>query len=523
VLWRRCDDRARDAFLSTTDGDIELEVEGGTDVAATTAGTLVVSRRPGQSFRRFRREAAGWLELEPVAAPHYDGGGIAATPTGGVVYSTAGGIGRAGGSAIRYRPSGRVVTFRLDSGAYRTRWGRLFLDACVPRRTSLRARFLSSDEDEIDDPLAWSPPERQRVVLRRPDLTPPLPSEAMLETAGEPPVVLHRRPNGREWPWAQIPAHDRFETYEAPVRAKPGRFLWVVLELVGAPSRTPRVRELRVEHPGHRLLGHLPTSWSRDEDDGDFLHRFLAPAEGMLHELDERAATLAVFLDPSATPQEALAWLAGFAGLVLDRRWPVAARRVLVAEAYRLFRRRGTLGALSRFIEVYLGYPAVIVEQWRLRGLGGVLLGGRAPRAPTARGSVDPAAPILGSHTRAGGTLGSLVLGGTGPGEDGFRSNAHRFSVLIPADLSDEQLDVVSHILDVHRPAHTVVDLCELGFGMRVGRRLHLQGTSIVGPGAGWAPAIVGQVAVGGDGIIGAPAVGAHLGDDSVAGELRVG
>jgi phage tail-like protein len=262
---------------------------------------------------------------------------------------------------------------------------------------------------------------------------------------------------------------------------------------------------MRVERPGHRLLGQLPRSWSRDEEAADFLQRFLAPAEGMVHELDERAAQLALLVDPDTTPQEALGWLASFAGLVLDRRWSERARRTLVAEAYRLFRRRGTLATLRRLLTIYLDYEPAIVEQWQLRGVPGGVLGETEQRR---------AAPVLGGGMRAG---------GTGPGEDGYSTSAHRFSVLIPADLSSEQLEVVRSILDTHRPAHTQYEICELGFGMRVGRHLHLRLTSVVGPQVGFAPAVLGQVAVGGDGVVGIPAVGARVGDSAVTGMVRVG
>ena len=129
-------------------------------------------------------------------------------------------------------------------------------------------------------------------------------------------------------------------------------------DLTGTERVTPRVRAMRVERPGHALLRALPRAWSRDDGDADFLQRFLAPAEGMLHELDERAAQRAVLVDPQATPQEALPWLASFAGLVLDRRWPGSARRGLIAEAYPLYRRRGTKAALTRILEIYLGRRA---------------------------------------------------------------------------------------------------------------------------------------------------------------------
>ena len=64
-----------------------------------------------------------------------------------------------------------------------------------------------------------------------------------------------------------------------------------------------------------------------------------------------------MLLDPRATPADKLDWLASFAGLVLDRRWPERGPAQLVAEAYPLFARRGTKAALLRLLELYLGRP----------------------------------------------------------------------------------------------------------------------------------------------------------------------
>ncbi|WP_327397365.1 phage tail protein [Streptomyces phaeochromogenes] len=500
VLWDRAD---LPPLIADSDGRPVVEVPSAVDLVARADGTLAVACRPGLPLRRFAplegaAPGAGVLELDPLALPGFDGGSVTES-YGRLSCTTADGNTWAGGPSIRYLPAGRVVTYRLDSGAYRTRWGRVFLDACLPPGTGVTVRSLTSDHDEVADPVLPAPPARSNVTVRRPDLTPPLPGTAALAAAGATAAAsLFRRPTGREQPWAQIPADDRFETYEVPVTAGPGRYLWLVLDLTGTPGLTPRVRELRVEHPGHRLLQHLPRAWSRDEADADFLQRFLAPLDGLLRELDNRAVQRALLIDPSATPQEALSWLAGFAGLALDRRWPEAARRELIAEAYVLFARRGTMAMLTRILSIYLGYPPVLVERWRLRGVPGAVLG-------AGPGSTAPAR--LGATVRTGGSLGDGTALGAVDSADGYTTAAHRFSVLIPADLSREQRDVVEKILADQRPAHTEVEICELGFGMRVGRHLHLALTSVVGSGARWGPAVVGSVAVGGDGVVGVPPV----------------
>lgn len=295
--------------------------------------------------------------------------------------------------------------------------------------------------------------------------------------------------------------------------AEPGRYLWVQLDLSGTATVTPRVRAMRIERPGNRLTNILPAAWSRDEGDVAFLHRYLAPLDGFLHELDVWAFERAVLLDPRTTRTEALQWLASFAGLVLDRRWPEDARRTLVAEAYRLFARRGTKAALVRLLEIYLGRSPDIVENWQLRGLGGTVLG-LNPRG-------DPP-PVVGGGARASGTLGRFTIGGRVPDQDSYRIAAHQFTVLVPGELTDEQRAVVSGLLDSHRPAHTGYQLCELGPGMRVGERLRLSLTAFVGPGARWRPAVVGDTRIGSDGIVGTPTVASRLGMTSV-GKVRVG
>jgi len=511
VLWRR--PGGEYAVIARADGTVVFETPGATDIAMNMSGLLVIAQRPGEPFRRYQQRGGGWVELEPVAAVGYDGGAIAFAPDGRVTFTASDGIRWTGLPTAKHVTDGSVVTYRLDSGQYRTIWGRAFLDACIPPNTSVKLHFLTSDDDdEILDPIEATGPDRGGRAVPEPEVTPPMPSQLRLSDAHGP-FGLYRRPTGRERPWAQIPADDPFETYEAGLNAPPGRYLWLRVSLHGTARVSPKVRAIRVERPGHHLMKVLPKSWSRRDDAASFMHRFLSPAEGMLHQLDQKSELRAILLDPNATPKETLAWLASFAGLVLDRRWPEDARRQLVAEAYTLFRWRGTKESLQRILEIYLGRTPVIVEDWQLRGLGGTVLG------TTPEGL---AAPNIGGALRAAGTLGRFTIGGRKPDENSYHLSAHRFTVLVPSVLSAERRAVVQHILDVHRPAHTMGSICELGIGMRVGTQIRIAITTFVGPPSGFAPAIVGRANIGDDGVVGVPAVGSRLGE-GIAGSVRVG
>lgn len=489
---------------------VARSVRRASDVEWSDDATLVVARSPGDAFLRFVRAGGDVVAAPGLSARGYDGLGIARAPGGGIAYGAGDDVRLAVRSQVRFRRRGSVTTYRLDGGAPAVRWGRLFLDACLPDGTSVRARCLTSDEPTGPGQLARTPPANGGAP-HAPGLSPPLPWTALLASAQDMDQPLHRRANGRELPWLRPAAADAFETYEAPVMAPPGRYLWVQLGLAGTGRSAPRVRSLRAERPAHEQLERLPRAFSREARAADFLHRYLAMADGVLQELGGRSEQRAVLLSPSGAPAEALGWLAGFLGLVLDERWPEAVRRRVIAETPWLFRYRGTLPMLERLLALLVGRPVAIIERWRLRGLGGALLEGRAGPGQSA---------VVGGGLRVGGAVGAAE--DEPVSDDAFATHAHRFTVLVPALLSSEQLAMVGHALEVHRPAHTVFEICTLGAGMRVGYGLHVGLLSTIGRTGGWEPLVTGGGAVGG-GLVGRAAMGTGIGAAAVGVDARVG
>jgi hypothetical protein len=210
-----------------------------------------------------------------------------------------------------------------------------------------------------------------------------------------------------------------------------------------------------------------------------------------------------------------LPWLASFLGLTLDDRWPVPARRTLISEVAWLFRFRGTIPGLSRFLEIYLGEPVILLEHYRLRGMGGAIVGESGPVQSRA---------VVGAGFRVGGAIGDPDESPlTGSVEDAFETHAHRFSVMIRGMLGEEQLAVVRHVLDVHRPAHTIFEICTLGAGMRVGRGLHVGISSTIGRTGSVRTLQLGAAALGRGGILGRPEAGTSPDVTRLGRESRVG
>jgi phage tail-like protein len=323
---------------------------------------------------------------------------------------------------------------------------------------------------------------------------------------------VHHRETGAELPWAPTDPSDRFEVYEAPVLAPPGRYLWIRLHLSGTTAVAPRVRAVRVEIPAHDLLGRLPATYQRDEVAADFLQRYLGIIDGFLVEVEARAARRDLLLDPFGAPTEVLPWLASLVALTLDQRWPEPARRTMIDEAICLFRRRGTIGALRRMLQIVLDCDVVIVEAYRFRGTGGASVGDEGS-----------AGTVVGVDLRVGGQVGDpdaepLV----GTVEDAFRTHAHRFTVLVPRQLDDEQDAMVRHLLELHRPAHTLFDLCTVGRGMRIGVGLHVELSTLVGPSAGFSRAVLGETRIGTNAVVGTPRAGVRAGGSRLGDGLVV-
>jgi phage tail-like protein len=524
----------------TTKGYTDFAVSSATDVEWESEAVIVVARQPGADFLRYEIAPDERAQLASLRARGYDGLGIVATPelidsssashsvstAHRIGYWTASGFRTAVPARLIYERVGRLTTFRFDSGSYQTVWGRLFIDACVPEGADLRAHYIVLDEAEDETPLPRVPPKNvHQVTIKRPDLSPPMPPEELKPGPTEVSQRVHRRESGRELPWTQPAAEDHFKTYEAPINAPAGRFLWVTLELRGNTRVSPKIRCIRAEYPAHDYLRRLPKTFSRDAQGASFLLRYLALFEGFLGETEARGVDRDLLLDPRSAPDECIPWLASFIGLTLDERWAKApspngqtaidARREMIREAVWLFRYRGTLPGLKRFIELYTGIPVIIIEHYRMRGIGASVLGDTGAAFSSS---------IVGVGFRIGGAVGSeTVMPIQGNVEDAFRTHAHRFTAIIPAALTAEQLDVVRNIIEVHRPAHTIFDVCTVSAGMRVGRGLIVEISSVIGRTGGFSTFQVGNAVLGRGAIIGRPEEGSTLGSGRLGTDMRVG
>lgn len=119
-----------------------------------------------------------------------------------------------------------------------------------------------------------------------------------------------------------------------------------------------------------RYLEYLPAIYQDREE--PFLGQFLVPFEEVLTGFDALLSGLDRYFAPALTDSEVLPWLADWVALVLDEEWDESKRRRLIAEAVKLYRERGTVGGLQRYLEIYTG---LIPEIRECRWPGGIQIG----------------------------------------------------------------------------------------------------------------------------------------------------
>lgn len=149
---------------------------------------------------------------------------------------------------------------------------------------------------------------------------------------------------------------DVFATAPAVVSAREAEQPFALAVLM--PPR-PTHRPFAPVGPRSRYLEHLPGVFH----DADFLGRYLMLFEAIWEPMEQRQDHIAMYIDPATCPAAMLPVLANWLDLHFDDFRQESRQRALLAEAFDLYRWRGTRYGLSRMIELCLGVTPEISEE----------------------------------------------------------------------------------------------------------------------------------------------------------------
>jgi phage tail-like protein len=345
----------------------------------------------------------------------------------------------------RYALTGTFLTAALDSRLHRCVWHRLRLDARVPAGTNVTVHALTADVPLSGAEVAALPDDRWR--------------------GGQVHGVVG------EAPW------------DCLLLTPPGRYLWLRLTLTGSGAGTPEVRTVTVDYPRMTSARFLPAAFREEPVSADFTERFVALLDRVRETVTQKIGGFAALLDPYAAPDgtggtpDFLGWLASWLGLATDLRLPPQRRRRLVAEAHRLYRLRGTPAGIVAHLEICLGVPVRLLEDFTLRRwlfVGSGRLGDRA--------AVWDAEVVSRLQLDTRGELGGVALvGSTDPLRDPIHVYAHRFRVYVPTAESDDLRRLAERVVELAKPAHTHGSVVFVAARMRVGVQAFVGVDSVIG------------------------------------------
>jgi phage tail-like protein len=263
----------------------------------------------------------------------------------------------------------------------------------------------------------------------------------------------------------------------------PAQYLWIAGLLLSDGTATATLRQMRLTHDEDGWLPFLPAIYSRTESSRLFLERLLAAFESMLDAEEQLIDDLPRLFDPCGAPDAAphpswLEWLSGWIDAMLRETWDDAVRRRVVAEAFAMHGKRGTLESLRRLVALNSGATPIIEEL----GIDGTWALGASSTlgVDTWLASAAPQGAVLASTALVDR---SRLLPDEQYGAAARDDVAHRFAVQIyAAELAgSEDLDRVRQVIDREKPAHTTYHLCAIEPRMRVGRQARVGIDTIVG------------------------------------------
>jgi phage tail-like protein len=346
----------------------------------------------------------------------------------------------------------------LDSRTLQCRWHRLVVTGATPAGcTATIATYTSDDRVPTTDipPEAWSRPH----LLGR-----------------------DRPTNGDITAVAS----------DYAVLSPGGRYLSLRIVLAGDGWATPSLDALLVEPQAAGLERFLPAVYRRDDQETDFLRRFLAIFGAELDEIEQNLRTLPARFAPQAVPEQWLNSLAAELGVPLERGWSTSQRRRMLDAAPRWHRSRGTPAAIRALMHAHLEasaehpippYLPVIVEGFRERP--SAMVGSEhLPLGAGVRMWSDDVVdrPTLGRRGRSGRI--SLVSVGDRQ-TDRFRVHANRFKIVVPRPLLPDESarERFERLIVSEKPAHVAHELVLVEPRAVVGEQGYLGVDTYVG---GW-------------------------------------
>ena len=228
------------------------------------------------------------------------------------------------GGSHRFEMQGIYYSRVFDSTLPDCEWHRLYIEANIPEKTSLKISFQASN-----------------TLLSGLDIS--------------------------DWQTVLLSPQGMTVTQDALFVDARGRYLQLKVELYGDEYHTPAIKRVQIYFQRDSYLRYLPAVYGEEPQSRHFLERFLSIFESTSLDMEDKIDAIPRYLDADVTEADFLDWLGGWLAIVSDHNWSETRKRRFLAGAFELYAQRGTPLGLQRMIELFTDRPARVVEHFRGR------------------------------------------------------------------------------------------------------------------------------------------------------------
>jgi phage tail-like protein len=232
-------------------------------------------------------------------------------------------------------PRGIYYSQAFDSTQAQMRWHKLVVESKIPENTRIEIFYVTSDRrEQIDAQIKAARSGNDLIDWSIPIINP---TDALL---------INQKDN---------------------IESPSGHYLWLKIELIGSPEKSPIIKSIRVYFPRLSYLRYLPATYQEDLQSRDFLERFLSLFETSLLGIEWQIDRIARYFDADSTggTGEFLRWLATWLAIAAENNWKEPQLRQLVKAAPQLYRQRGTKAGLELLVQIFTGDRPIILEYFR--------------------------------------------------------------------------------------------------------------------------------------------------------------
>ncbi len=140
-----------------------------------------------------------------------------------------------------------------------------------------------------------------------------------------------------------------------------GRYLFFILDLYPRENGNS-CGDMCLHFPKDSWLKYLPGVYSRDAESAEFTERFLGIFQSMYEDRGREIRKSAAMLNPDSCSRGILVQLAEWMDIRDIYLWPEDKLRILIRRMPDLSSRRGTIGGIREYLELYLGEKPVVRE-----------------------------------------------------------------------------------------------------------------------------------------------------------------